>query len=89
MSKGVKRSGRLAENEGSESSSCGFEGPMAAAVATVVRAPHEDFSVLRQEWAATRIQAMFRAFLVIVVSEFYSYPLIYQVHLAVKVVILI
>ncbi|CAA2965423.1 IQ-DOMAIN 1-like [Olea europaea subsp. europaea] len=36
---------------------------MAAAVATVVRAPHKDFMFVRQEWAAVRIQSMFRAFL--------------------------
>ncbi|KAL3511667.1 hypothetical protein ACH5RR_024384 [Cinchona calisaya] len=65
MSKGgVKWIGRLVESEeGSDSSSCGFEGPMATAVATVVRAPHKDFSVIRQEWAAIRIQTVFRAFL--------------------------
>lgn len=53
----------MAESEGSESSSCGYEGAMAAAVATVARAPHKDFSALRQEWAAIRIQTVFRAFL--------------------------
>ncbi|KAM7507511.1 hypothetical protein LguiA_017964 [Lonicera macranthoides] len=34
-----------------------------AAVATVVRAPPKDFRVVRQEWAAIRIQTAFRAFL--------------------------
>ncbi|MED6175614.1 IQ-domain [Stylosanthes scabra] len=34
-----------------------------AAVATVVRAPHKDFMVIKQEWAAIRIQAIFRGFL--------------------------
>nr|KYP33299.1 Protein IQ-DOMAIN 1 [Cajanus cajan] len=34
-----------------------------AAVATVVRAPPKDFRLLKQEWAATRIQTAFRAFL--------------------------
>ncbi|TKY57990.1 IQ-DOMAIN 1 [Spatholobus suberectus] len=34
-----------------------------AAVATVVRAPPKDFKLLKQEWAATRIQTAFRAFL--------------------------
>lgn len=63
MSKGgVKRSGRMAESEGSDTSSGVFEGSMAAAV---VRAPHKDFALLRREWAATRIQTIFRAFLVI------------------------
>lgn len=54
----------MAESEICESSSSGFEGQMAAAVATVVRAPHKDFEIVRQEWAAVRIQTMFRAFLV-------------------------
>ncbi|CAI9114358.1 OLC1v1015066C1 [Oldenlandia corymbosa var. corymbosa] len=63
-SKGLKKSGRTAESECSESSYGGaFEGPMAAAVAAVVRAPHKDFALLRREWAATRIQTVFRAFL--------------------------
>ena len=35
-----------------------------AAVATVVRAPPKDFRLVREEWAATRIQTAFRAFLV-------------------------
>ncbi|KAK7310696.1 hypothetical protein RJT34_08364 [Clitoria ternatea] len=34
-----------------------------AAVATVIRAPPKDFKLLKQEWAATRIQTAFRAFL--------------------------
>ncbi|RDX83807.1 Protein IQ-DOMAIN 1, partial [Mucuna pruriens] len=33
------------------------------AVATVVRAPSKDFKLLKEEWAATRIQTAFRAFL--------------------------
>lgn len=61
--KGGKGEGSLSEV--SESSSSIFDGEMAAAVATVIRAPHKDFMVLRQEWAAVRIQAIFRAFLVI------------------------
>ncbi|CAJ2661085.1 unnamed protein product [Trifolium pratense] len=35
----------------------------AAALAVVVRAPPKDFIIIRQEWAAIRIQAVFRAFL--------------------------
>lgn len=35
----------------------------AAAVAVVVRAAPKDFILIRQEWAAIRIQALFRAFL--------------------------
>ncbi|KAJ0977466.1 hypothetical protein J5N97_012940 [Dioscorea zingiberensis] len=34
-----------------------------AAAATVARAPHRDFVVVRQEWAAIRIQTAFRGFL--------------------------
>ncbi|XP_061371109.1 protein IQ-DOMAIN 6-like [Gastrolobium bilobum] len=34
-----------------------------SAVAVVVRAPPKDFMVIKQEWAAIRIQAVFRAFL--------------------------
>ncbi|KAL3013359.1 hypothetical protein AAZX31_06G048900 [Glycine max] len=34
-----------------------------AAVATVVRAPPKDFRLVKQEWAAIRIQTAFRAFL--------------------------
>lgn len=35
-----------------------------AAVATIVRAPPKDFKVVREEWAAIRIQTAFRGFLV-------------------------
>ncbi|XP_061351079.1 protein IQ-DOMAIN 6-like [Gastrolobium bilobum] len=45
------------ESEGSHSDA------FTAAVATVVRAPPKDFKLFRQEWAATRIQTAFRAFL--------------------------
>lgn len=38
--------------------------PFTAAMATVVRAPPKDFRVVRQEWAAIRIQTAFRGFLV-------------------------
>lgn len=41
-----------------------------AAVATVVRAPPKDFRVVRQEWAAIRIQTAFRGFLVKIASFF-------------------
>ncbi|KAJ1420321.1 IQ motif, EF-hand binding site [Sesbania bispinosa] len=40
------------------------EEAFAAAVATVVRTPLKDFMVIKHEWAATRIQAVFRGFLV-------------------------
>lgn len=35
-----------------------------AAMAAVLRAPSKDFLLVRQEWAAIRIQTAFRAFLV-------------------------
>ncbi|KAJ1442821.1 IQ motif, EF-hand binding site [Sesbania bispinosa] len=50
------------ESEGSYSPSVAADA-FTAAVATVVRAPPKDFKLLRQEWAATRIQTAFRAFL--------------------------
>lgn len=50
-----------AASEGSDSSS--VTDAYTAAVATVVRAPPKDFRVVRQEWAAIRIQTAFRGFL--------------------------
>lgn len=35
-----------------------------AAMAAVVRAPPKNFMVIKQEWAAIRIQTVFRGFLV-------------------------
>lgn len=52
--------GRLSEAAASDSPY------MAAAMATVVRAPARDFMVVRRQWAAIRIQTVFRAFLVII-----------------------
>ncbi|KAK1358478.1 Protein IQ-DOMAIN 1 [Heracleum sosnowskyi] len=49
--------GRLSEAAASDSPY------MAAAMATVVRAPARDFMVVRRHWAAIRIQTVFRAFL--------------------------
>ncbi|KAK8477344.1 hypothetical protein V6N13_081441 [Hibiscus sabdariffa] len=49
------------ENEGSESSPS--SDAFSAAMAAVVRAPPKDFRVVRQEWAAIRIQTAFRGFL--------------------------
>ena len=46
--------------EASDSSSDAFN----AAMATVVRAKPKDFMVVKQEWAAIRIQTVFRGFLV-------------------------
>ncbi|KOM30258.1 hypothetical protein LR48_Vigan1082s003000 [Vigna angularis] len=39
------------------------DGAFAAALAAVVRTPLKDFIVIKQEWAAIRIQAVFRGFL--------------------------
>jgi hypothetical protein len=41
------------------------EQAFAAAMAAVVRTPHKDFLVIKQEWSAIRIQSAFRGFLVI------------------------
>lgn len=54
----------LGDSDGSESSFLS-DSALAAAMATVIRAPHKDFVVVKQEWAALRIQAAFRDFLVI------------------------
>lgn len=44
-----------------------------AAVAVVVRAPPKNFMAIKQEWAAIRIQAVFRAFLVTpILTAFFS-----------------
>ncbi|XP_047308047.1 protein IQ-DOMAIN 6-like [Impatiens glandulifera] len=48
---------------GSNISSSGSDGGLASAMATVLRAPPKDFIAFRQEWAAIRIQTVFRAFL--------------------------
>ncbi|XVF89072.1 hypothetical protein PTKIN_Ptkin19aG0101400 [Pterospermum kingtungense] len=50
-----------ADSEGSDSSP--KTDAFIAAMAKVVRAPPKDFRVLRQEWAAIRIQTAFRGFL--------------------------
>ncbi|KAL2534050.1 IQ-domain 8 [Abeliophyllum distichum] len=63
MSKGVKGRGNSAETDESESSSYLFDGEMAAAVAALAKASPKDFMVVRREWAAVRIQTIFRAFL--------------------------
>jgi hypothetical protein len=54
-SEGMKRG-----HQASDSSSDAFN----AAMATVVRAKPKDFMVVKQEWAAIRIQTVFRGFLV-------------------------
>lgn len=58
-SKGIKGAGRLSSSDTSRAEDVSFS----AAVATVVRAPPKDFMVVRQEWAAIRIQSVFRSFL--------------------------
>ncbi|PHT39629.1 hypothetical protein CQW23_18483 [Capsicum baccatum] len=63
MSKGVKRGGNLGDSDGSESSFLS-DTALAAAMATVVRAPHKDFVVVKKEWAALRIQTAFQGFLI-------------------------
>lgn len=59
--KGFKGSHKAA-SEGSDSPR--LADAFTAAMATVVRAPPKDFRVVRQEWAAIRIQTAFRGFLV-------------------------
>ncbi|KAL0415087.1 UNVERIFIED_CONTAM: hypothetical protein Slati_3340600 [Sesamum latifolium] len=61
--KGGKGGGYATEAEGSESSSCIHDGEMAAAVAALAKASPKDFMMVRREWAAVRIQTIFRAFL--------------------------
>ncbi|KAI3759768.1 hypothetical protein L6452_07813 [Arctium lappa] len=58
-SKGIKGGGRLSTSDVSRTEDVSFS----AAVATLVRAPPKDFMVVRQEWAAIRIQSVFRSFL--------------------------
>ncbi|CAM0882344.1 unnamed protein product [Alopecurus aequalis] len=52
-----------AASEVSETSSSAADA-LSTVVAAVVRAPPKDFRVIRQEWAAVRIQTAFRGFLV-------------------------
>ncbi|KAJ0755636.1 putative IQ motif, EF-hand binding protein [Helianthus annuus] len=56
-SKAMKGVGRLSDASRLD------EVSFSAAVATVVRAPPKDFMFVRQEWAAIRIQSVFRSFL--------------------------
>ena len=52
-----------AASEVSETSSSAADA-LSSVVAAVVRAPPKDFRVIRDEWAAVRIQTAFRGFLV-------------------------
>ncbi|KAL2237102.1 protein IQ-DOMAIN 1 [Sesamum indicum] len=62
--KGFKRNGgTIGGSDFSSDSSSVNNDAFTAAVATVVRAPPKDFRVVRQEWAAIRIQTAFRGFL--------------------------
>ena len=58
--KGFKGNHRAA----SEASHSPVANAFTAAMATVIRAPPKDFRLVRQEWAAIRIQTAFRGFLV-------------------------
>uniref|UniRef100_A0A0D3GAB0 DUF4005 domain-containing protein n=1 Tax=Oryza barthii TaxID=65489 RepID=A0A0D3GAB0_9ORYZ len=58
------RSSSSASTAGDASESASSEADaFSSVVAAVVRAPPRDFRVIRQEWAAVRVQAAFRAFL--------------------------
>ncbi|KAF3324554.1 protein IQ-DOMAIN 1-like protein [Carex littledalei] len=63
-SSGSRAEGYQSASEASETSSVvGPSDAFNAALAAVARAPARDFKILRQEWAAIRIQTAFRAFL--------------------------
>ncbi|KAL3735987.1 hypothetical protein ACJRO7_025011 [Eucalyptus globulus] len=62
MVKGLK-GGHRAASELSDSSYALDDAALAAAMATLLRAPPKNFVVIKQEWAAIRIQTAFRAFL--------------------------
>jgi len=51
-------------SEGPSEASSAADALSSSVVAAVVRAPPRDFRLIRQEWAAVRIQSAFRAFLV-------------------------
>ncbi|KAK4491009.1 hypothetical protein RD792_001730 [Penstemon davidsonii] len=65
LGKGSKRNGGFISGSDlcCDSSSSVNSDAFNAAMATVVRAPPKDFRVVRQEWAAIRIQTAFRGFL--------------------------
>ncbi|KAI3414876.1 uncharacterized protein J3R85_015804 [Psidium guajava] len=62
MGKGLKGS-HVVASELSDSSYALDDAALAAAMATLLRAPPKNFVVIKQEWAAIRIQTAFRAFL--------------------------
>ena len=64
MSDGYGSSGKITKGEFAESTESHDSKLLANAVAAVARAPLRDFVVVRQHWAAVRIQTTFRGFLV-------------------------
>ncbi|RWW09184.1 hypothetical protein GW17_00027338 [Ensete ventricosum] len=60
----LRRGSRGSSHRSAASDASSVADAFTAAAATVVRAPPRDFRVVRQEWAAIRIQTAFRAFLV-------------------------
>ena len=58
-------------------SSSGSDARINAAIAVVIRAPSKNFLLVRQEWAAIRIQTAFRAFLVFLNFVAYSCVVIF------------
>jgi hypothetical protein len=59
-----QRGSSAAPSEAPSEASSAADALTSSVVAAVVRAPPRDFRVIRQEWAAVRIQSAFRAFLV-------------------------
>ncbi|KAI6690163.1 hypothetical protein NL676_026991 [Syzygium grande] len=59
----VLKGSHMAASEPSDSSHALDGAALAAAMATLLRAPPKNFVVIKQEWAAIRIQTAFRAFL--------------------------
>lgn len=71
-SEGLKRV-QVASSDEFSDYSFSRDDAFAAAMATVVRAPPRDFMVIKQEWAAIRIQAAFRGLLVCLLISFSDY----------------
>lgn len=63
-SDGYGSAGKISKREFVESTESHDSRLLANAVAAVARAPLKDFVVVRQHWAAVRIQTAFRGFLV-------------------------
>lgn len=58
------RGSYAASSFGSEPPSFSADEAFTTAMAALIRAPPKDFLMVKREWASTRIQAAFRAFLV-------------------------